>query len=928
MLLGRDVECARIDRLLDDARSGVSGALVVRGEAGIGKTALCEYAAGAAGGMTLLSVRGAESESEIPFSALSGLLRPVLRSLGAIPGPQRGALEGALAIGPPVGGGGDRFTVCAATLSVLASASEERPVLAIVDDAQWLDASSTEALLFAARRLEAEGVAVLFATRDGAGDPIGRAGLAELPLEGLGRDVAKQLLLDHTARPIAELVVERIVTATAGNPLALMEIPGFLTDAQLGGAEPLPDPLPVGRPLEEAFLRRVQELPDEVQRALLVASASNSGDTATIARALEAMGVRAAALDRAEVEGLVTLDGDRLEFRHPLVRSAVYQGATPAARRAVHRVLAESSTGEESADRRAWHLAAATPAPDDDVARALEDAALSARSRGGHAAAASAFERAARLTPGDEERARRLLEAADDARRAGAFDQALELLAEALESTEDPRARADVQHLRGVLETWRGSPMTAHDLLAAEAPLIEERDPAKAALMLADAAWPCFMAGELYQGLATARRACEVAERAGDVERLLTSVILAMALILRGEDTSGADLLLRLRPQLESSEPLAKAEQLVLAAGHALTWVEEYAVARQLVSRVIDEGRAQSSPGTLPYALASLSEIDFRTGNWAAAYAGASEALRLSTEMGQASSLSFSLVCVARIEAAQGREADCRAHANRAFELAAFGVRSIVAYAASALGLLELGLGKSDAAIGHLENMARIVPRHGVGEPNSVQWAPDLIEAYVRSGRTREAERALADLEERAAATRRTWALAAAARCRGLLATDEELDREFEEAFRWHERTPTPFERARTELCLAERLRRARRRIDARERLHSALETFERLDAAPWEERVHAELAAAGEKTRRRATSAAQELTPQELQVALIVAGGATNREAGAALFLSPKTIEAHLGRIYRKLSVRSRTELASRLASEGALEAAPAAVA
>ncbi len=925
MLLGRDVECARLERLLAEARAGSSSALVIRGDAGIGKTALCEWAAERADGMTVLKALGAESESELPFSALSDLLRPVLPWLGAIPAPQRAALEGALAIGPPVGG--DRFTVCAATLSILAAAEEEAPLLAIVDDAQWLDASSAEALLFAARRLDAEGIVVLFAARERGMDGLGRTGLSELRLEGLEPEAARSLLLEHARSPIADPVAAELVAATRGNPLALIEIPRFLSESQLAGQVPLPEPLPMGPTLEQAFLHRVEELPDEVERALLVAAASDTGDLEQITKAVEAMGLSAAALDRAEIEGLVTLDGGRLEFRHPLVRSAVYHGALPAARRAVHRVLAEASTGEQSAERRAWHLAAATPAPDDDVANALEDAALSARRRGGHAAASSAFERAARLTPGDEERARRLLEAADDARRAGEFEQAVELLAEALEATDDPIVRADVQHLRGVLETWRGSPMSAHELLVAEAPRIEERDPAKAALMLADAAWPCFMAGEIHEGLATARRACEVAERAGDVERILTSVLLGMALILRGEDTSGAEILLRVRPLLEESDALSRAEQLVLGAAHAFTWIEEHAVARRLLARVIDDGRARSSPGTLPYALASLSELDFRTGNWASAYAGGSEALRLATETGQASGVSFSLVCLARIEAAQGREADCRAHANRAFELAAFGVRSIVAYAASALGLLELGLGRSDAAIGHLENMARVIPRHGIGETNVVQWAADLIEAYIRSGRTREAERALAELEERARATERTWAHAVAARCRGLLASDEEFDTEFEEAFRWHERTPTPFDRARTELCYGERLRRARRRIDARERLRSALETFERLDAAPWEERVHSELAAAGEKTRRRETSAAQELTPQELQVALIVAQGATNREAGAALFLSPKTIEAHLGRIYRKLRVRSRTELASRLASEGALEPAAAGV-
>ena len=362
---------------------------------------------------------------------------------------------------------------------------------------------------------------------------------------------------------------------------------------------------------------------------------------------------------------------------------------------------------------------------------------------------------------------------------------------------------------------------------------------------------------------------------------------------------------------------MARAAELVQAAGQVLTWLEDYDSARRLLTRVIDTARARSSPGTLPYALASLSELDFRTGNWSTAYAGASEALRLATETGQLAARAFSLVCLARLEAVQGREAECRSHTMEAFELAAFGVRSMGIFAASALALLELGRGRNDVAIEHLDRVSRTMPRHAVGETAVVQWAPDLVEALIRSGRTREAEAALAEFEAQAEATGRNWALAAAARCRGL-AAESGWEEEFLRALELHERTPTPFERARTLLCFGERLRRGRRRAEARERLRSALDTFERLGAGPWIERARTELAASGEKLRPREGGSFNELTPQELQVALVVAKGATNREAGAALFLSPKTIETHLGRVYRKLGVRSRTELAAALAAQG----------
>ena len=913
MLLGRDVECARIDDLLEKARTGTSSALVVRGEAGIGKSALLAYAIERAGEMTVLRTRGVESESELPFSALSDLLRPVLGQLGAIPPPQRAALEGALAIGPPVPG--DRFTVCAATLSLLAAAAEERPLLGVIDDAQWLDASSAEALLFAARRLEAEGVVLFFAARN---DLASRAHLPELALSGLDETAASVLLSEEE---IARPVLSELVRATAGNPLALLEISRLLTEEQRAGTEPLAKPLPVGPTVEQAFWQRVEDLPREVRRALLVAAASDNSELSVLQRTLDRLGIDPDALEAAESAGLVTIDGTRLDFRNPLLRSVIYHGSPVVARQTTHRALSETLEGGHSA----WQLAAATPDPDAEVAAALEQAALSARERGGHAEAAGAFERAARLTVDGEERARRLFEAADDARLAGGSERALALLEEALTSTGDPLLAAKIHHLRGVVEMWRGAPMAAREHLAVQASRIEALDPAKAARMLTDAGWACFMAGEIEQGLATAREAFAVAERTGGVAEVTATALLGIALLLNGRTQEALPLLRRYEPLLEETEFLRRAYQLIWPAGHALIWLEDYEGARQVFSRVIAEARAQSAPSMLPYALIGLSELEFRAGNWAAAYASGSEAVRIADETEQATALAFALVSLARIEAAQGREEDCRGHVARALGLAGSGIGAVLAYGGSTLGLLELGLGRNADAIGHLELLARRVRDKGLGEPGVIQWAPDLIEAYVRSGRPGDAEETLASFEQQARQTERAWALAAAARCRGLLAPDTTFEQEFADALRWHRERPALFERARTELGFGERLRRARRRTDARESLRSALETFERLGARPWAERARIELRASGETVRRGDAMLSQELTPQELQVALIVAVGATNREAGAALFLSPKTIEAHLGRIYRKLNVRSRTELASRLASEGALAEAAA---
>jgi DNA-binding CsgD family transcriptional regulator len=913
MLLGREHETAQIDRLLDEAREGKSGVLVLSGEPGIGKTALLDYAAGRAEGMIVLAARGIESEAELPFVALADLLRPVLRWIDAVPAAQAAALRAALALGPPRKG--DRFTVCAGVLSLCAVAADESPVLVLIDDAQFVDRSSMQAVFFAARRLDAEGIALLVAHRSGT--DLGTSGLPQLDLQGLPREAATALLT--RSGPVAAVVAEELIAGSGANPLALIELPSLLSPDQRSGADPIAGPIPAGDALERAFLRRVEELPDQTQQALVVAAASGSSDFDEILAAVERAGLEPDALDAAERANLTLVTGSRFAFVHPLLRSAVYHGAPAGMRRAAHHALAGGG-----GERRAWHLAAASEAPDAGIAAELKEGATSASGRGGHAEAALALEAAARLAASVDARAEFLRDAADEARRAGQTAKALELAEAALASAEQPELRRRIEHLSGVIEMWRGSALTAYERLRREAENAKTTDPVRAARLLTDAAWACFMGGEVNLGREAAEQAKALADGHGGLAEVVSGGLLGIALLLSGDRAKAEPLLRRHQPLLEDPEFVERGYALVWPAAQALVWLEEHDQARTVFERVINRARTQSTPTVLPYTLTGLADLEFRTGGWARAYANASEAVVLARETEQPVALSFALAGLARIEAAQGREADCRLHATEALDLgsAGAGAGSVVVYAEAALGLLELGLGRIDDAIAQLSRVAHDVHAHGLHQPTVLQWAPDLIEAFVRSGRRTEAVELLTPFERGAEVSRSTWALGAAARGQALLAGDE-FEADFARALQLQEALGAPFEVARTELCLGERLRRNRRRKEARIVLRRAIERFERLGAAPWAERANTELRASGETVEPGGVIATNELTPQELQVALAVAKGATNREAGAALFLSPKTVEAHLGRVYRKLDIRSRTELAALLAREGVTTAA-----
>lgn len=913
MLLGREHERAAIEALVEDARNGRSRTLVIRGEAGIGKSALLGHAVECADELRVLHARGIESEAELAFSGLLELSRPVLDRLGDLPARQALALRTAFALESAKAA--DRFAISAATLSLIGAAAEETPLLIAVDDAHWLDSASLDALVFTARRLDVDEVAFVFAVRDGEG--VFPAGVfQELILEGLGAKEATELLESASPARVDHDVAQRLYALTRGNPLALVELARALSPAQLGGSEPLDDPLQVGTRVERLFARRAAALGKRSRHALIVAAASNSEELAPTATALPLLTLELADLDAAEAVDLIRFDRHRLAFRHPLVRAAVYHSAAPSERRAAHAALAEALSGQARyAEQRAWHLASAAVGPDEQVAAALERAAAAAVERSGYAAAAAAYERAARLTAGESERLRRLHQAADAAWLAGRTTRARQLLDEALDACHEPRLRGELLALRGHIEHHSGNQKTAYELLDEAASLLETRAHTAAVASLIDAFECCLWSLDFTRGLQVARRLHALARPDDGPEDLLASLALGYVLLATRSAGEGW-------PLLERALELTDARELVHEMPRFLGWIavpwwlDQSEVGRRVVSDVVDLAREQNAVGILPEGLTFLAMYAMFEGRWSAAYAACSEAAVLARELGQRVQLSHCLWRFAWIEAARGDEQACNAHVgelnevNQELDMAWNRFR-----ADRALALLEFSLGHFETAAAQLEALVNALEtRTGWPDPDEFVIA-DLVEAYVRCGRRKEAAETLGSLERFAEAVPRPWLLALAGRCRGLLAADSEFVPHFVEALTRHQEAENAFEHARTRLCFGERLRRAGKRKNAREHLRPALTAFEQLGAAPWARRTRAELRASGETLRRRTAGAAEQLTAQELQIALHVAEGKTNREVGAALFLSPKTIEFHLSRTYRKLGVRSRAELIRRFA-------------
>jgi DNA-binding CsgD family transcriptional regulator/tetratricopeptide (TPR) repeat protein len=903
VLYGRDSERARIGELLDAARTSRSGALILRGDPGIGKSALLEDARDRAIDMHVLSARGVESESELPFAGLHQLLRPALDLLDTLPVPQAAALRSAL--GLEVGPGHERFLIFAGCLSLLAELAERRPVLCLVDDAHWLDAASADALRFVAHRLDAEGIVMLFGVREGDVRTFEAPDVPTLMLDGLDEDAAATLLQRRSGVEPAPSVRATLVERTKGNALALLEVPTALTAGQLAGDEPLPEALPMTTQVETVFLARVRRLSPAAQQLLLVAAADDSEHAAVVSRAAESLGVGPDALEAAEQAGLIAIHGTRLEFRHPLVRSAVYDAATSLDRRAVHAAIA-AALGPDDADRRAWHLSASVLEPDEDVVLALEAAAERAQERAGFAAAAKALERAAELSADSPARGRRLVAAARAASFGGADAHAVALAERALPLVDEPVSRAEIARVRAVWQRSRGRPGDGIPMLLEAAHDVAHADPGKALELLFSA----FSAGSdsateraLHEAAATADT---VTPAPDDEEALfLSSLVRGLGAMVAGDPARGSALI---GEGLLSSATQKRARNALWASACAL-WLGDDMRVATLADRAAELARSQGALGTLGEALSLRAAACTYMQRYDEAVVAAEEAIRYARELGSSNLVLFPLAVIAHVAAVRGEDAKAVGHAEEILRVATpHGLGLRVANAMRVLALLDLGRGRWVAA---LERYQALADRSsGFRDAFSIlSTTPDLVEAAVRAGRREVAERAFPAYE--------AWANAGAPRvrsraasCRALLADGDVATEHFEEALRLRG-AARPFDSARIHLLYGEHLRRERRRTDARIQLRAALDAFEAFRAEPWAERARTELRATGETARKRDPSTVSQLTPQELQVARLVSDGLSNKEVAAQLFLSPRTIDSHLRNVFAKLGVTSRVQLA-----------------
>jgi DNA-binding NarL/FixJ family response regulator len=910
--VGRDEELGRVLALLEAARGGLTGALVVQGEAGIGKTALLAAAEELADGFTCLWARGVESEAALGHAGLLELLTPVQDRLADLPAAQAEALAAALGWGP-AGAPGDRYLVAAATLSLLAAAAERAPVLVLVDDLHWVDRESAAALLFAARRLHHDAVAFLFAVRTGSGSAMPPAGLSVLSLAGLAPAEAAGLLPARLADPVAARLVER----TRGNPLALSEVARRLNPAQLVGAAPLPDPLPVGAHLELVYEPVLAGLSAPAWRAVLLCAAGPEGAAAGLIGALDQGGLAAgAALDEAEERGVLVRDGGSVSFRHPLLRAAAWRLATPAQRRRAHLALAGALPGEAARAARTWHLAEAAGGPDDILAVELVAVAEEDRTRRGFAAASAALERAALLTTDPGRAAERLAAAVGDAFLAGDVERTRTLAARVLDGPAGRAARAQVLFTLGVLEQYAGSVPRAAELLAAAAELA---DGAQRVWALAELGNTRFRLNDLAGVGDVADRLAEAADRRDPGQRALAEFARGVVLTVGGDPAAGRPLLADVLELLQSPALRDDPRYLINLAVAAGFLGDLRGLVAPFEQRLA-EARERGALGVLVPGLALMAAGRAWLGDHAGAFADAGEAAELGEQLGYATDAAVAVEMLAWQSAARGLHDDARRALERARALTdRAGTTSVAAHQAITAAFCALCQGDLAETAALLE--ARITADGGVGsmgEPLGV--APTLVEAYLGLGRADDA----AALTQRYAAVAPQPAppptAALVARCRALtVAGDEAAAEAFQAALAAHAQAPDAFEAARTRLLYGARLRRAGRRVAAREQLRVALDAFTAMDLTLWAQRAADELSATGATARPRRPLASEPLTSQETRVALLVARGLSNREVAAALFLSPKTIEHHLASVFRKRGFRSRTELASAFATAAA---------
>jgi DNA-binding CsgD family transcriptional regulator len=895
-LFGREREREILDRLLAGGRGGV---LVMHGDAGVGKTALLEYATGAGCEYLVARTAGVEAEVELPFAALQQLCSPFLHLVDRLPQPQHEAIG--VAFGLSSGSAPNPFLVGLAVLGLLSEAAEERPLLATVDDAHWLDKASAQALAFVARRLLAERLVLLFATRQ-----VDEAlrGLPELFISPLGHRDARALLESVLPAPLDEPVLERIVAETRGNPLALLELPRGLTPTELAGGFGLPAEMPLSASIEESFTRRLATLPKDARRLLLVAAADPVGDPALMWRALERLGIAESAADTVESEDLLVLS-PRVVFRHPLVRSAVYGAATPNERRQTHRALAEATDPTLDPDRRAWHRAQASQKPDEDVAAELEVSAARAQARGGWAAAAAFLERATVLTPEESRRSGRALAAAQAKLQAGALDDALRLVttAEGGVLSESEQARAGLLHGQIAFLETRGGDAAA--LLLEAAGRLRTVDPELARETYLEALTAAIFAGPLAGPGASPHEIAEAASSAPRARNPRGPDLLLDGLVAVLCDKYGAAVPTLRQAQQAIEDELSPTEQLRWLWGATVAaqylWDDEgWERLADLHLHLVRETGALSE---LPIALSHRGQMHVLAGELALA-ASLQEALQEATELTGSHLAPYHEVSLAAL---RGREVEARQLFDTArAELIGRGEGAGLSFVDRAESVLYNGLGQYAAALA--------AARRVVGHTNLVtsNWAiPELIEAAVRVGAFEVAADTDRQLMDRSGASGTEWALGVAARSHALLADELHAEELYVEAIDRLSRTRVAVDLARAHLLYGEWLRRQRRRLDARNELRIAHEMFAGFGMEAFAERARIELLASGETARKRTVQTRNQLTPQESQVARLAARGNSNREIAAQLFISPSTVEYHLTKAFRKLDVKSRTQLA-----------------
>ena len=902
VLHGRRVEREALERLLDAVRGGQSRVLVVSGEPGVGKTALLESAIRSASGFRVMRAVGVESEMELAFAALQQLCAPMVDRLERLPGPQRDALG--VAFGLRAGDAPDRFLVGLAILSLLSEAAEEQPLLCVVDDAQWLDQASAHALVFVARRLLVESVALMFVARDPSDE---LQGFQELVVEGLGDGDARALLSSAVRVPLDERVRERLVAETRGNPLALLELPRGLTPAELAGGFGLLDTPGLSGRIEDSFRRRLAGLPADTQRLLLVAAAEPVGDPVLVWRAADRLGIAVEAASK--TDGLLAI-GASVMFRHPLVRSSVYRAASLEDRQAVHRALADATDPEVDPDRRAWHLAQATTGPDEDVASELERSAGRAQARGGLAAAAAFLERATALTPEPSRRAGRALAAAQAKRQAGAFDAALRLVAIAESGPLNELRRAQVELLRGQIAFALSPGSDASPLLLKAARSFEPLDQRLARDTYLEALTAVFFPGlpASDDSVLETARAARAAPRSPQPSRASDLLLDGLALVITDGYAEG-------RPTLAKAVHAFRDDDISPAEGlrwlslaprvAALLWDDESWDV--LSARFLQLARDAGALSVLPLALNTRAGVEIYAGRFAIVAS-------LLDEMAAANAATGAVLApyvgLARATF-QGREDEAAQLIETATnELMSRGESQGLTFIQFATAVLHNGLGRYEEALA--------TTRHA-GDASHPSWwrnwgLVELIEAAARSGEAELAADALGRLSQTTAVSGTDWALGIEARSRALLTEGDAAEPLYRQAIERLDRTRIRVELARAHLVYGEWLRRERRRLDAREQLRHAHRSFTEFGMEAFAERARVELEATGEHARKRTVETRDDLTPQEAQISRLAAEGATNQEIAARLFISPSTVDYHLRKVFRKLGIKSRRHLKQHL--------------